>query len=106
MESPDDKVQDPELNLYPFWHSNTNIFYPNSKGLYPDPVVSPVVQVQELGVGDEVEGEQAESLMTLEGFEAQKVHLVVQNNGVHRQQVIHLERMHHPHQRHHLPEEY
>ena len=102
MESPDDKVQDPELNLYPFWHSNTNIFYPNSKGLYPDPVF----QVQELGVGDEVEGEQAESLMTLEGFEAQKVHLVAQNNGVHRQQVVHLERMHHPHQCHRLPEEY
>ena len=78
MESPDNKVQDPELGLYPFWHSNTISFNPNSKGLYPDLVVSPVVQVQELGVGDEVEGEQAESLMTLEGLEGLEVPKVLE----------------------------
>ena len=102
LESPDNKVQDPELGLYSSLHSNTIIFDSNRKGLLPDPVV----QVQELGVSDEVEEEQVESLMTLEVLEVRKVHLVVQNNGVHCQRAVHLERMHHPHQCHHFPEEY
>ena len=72
-----------------------------------------MVQVQESGVGEAVEGEQVESLMmTLEGLEdpkvlgAQKVHPVVHSNGIHRQQAVHSDRMHHPHQRRRLPEEY